>query len=48
MRVPFLDLQAVHGLRFTYEPTHLRFFQARFEPLVGSNIFAPPTSEVLT
>jgi len=23
----------VHGLRMTYEPEHLRFFQARFEPL---------------
>ncbi len=40
--------ERVRGLRFTYEPAHLRFFQARFEPLVGSSIFAPPTSDVLT
>ncbi len=25
--------EAIGGLRMTYEPTHLRFFQARFEPL---------------
>ncbi len=29
----------VTGLRFTYEPEYLRFFQARFEPTVGSSIF---------
>jgi tyrosine phenol-lyase len=27
------------GLRFTSEPRRLRFFQARFEPVVGSTIF---------
>jgi tyrosine phenol-lyase len=26
--------KAVNGLRFTYEPDSLRFFQARFEPVV--------------
>ena len=31
----------VRGLRFTYEPEYLRFFQARFGPLVGSSIFEP-------
>jgi tyrosine phenol-lyase len=28
-----------HGLKFTYEPRHLRFFQARFAPTIGSTIF---------
>lgn len=28
--------ERVAGLRFTYEPKHLRFFQARFEPCVPS------------
>ncbi|MEK7402424.1 MAG: tyrosine phenol-lyase [Gemmatimonadota bacterium] len=44
----FEERTRVRGLRFTYEPSHLRFFQARFEPLVGSTIFAPPTSAVPT
>lgn len=26
------------GLRFTFEPKHLRFFQARFEPVVGTRV----------
>jgi tyrosine phenol-lyase len=33
--------RSVVGLRFTYEPEHLRFFQSRFEPVVGSGIFTP-------
>lgn len=30
----------VVGLRFTYEPKHLRFFQARFEPVRGTRVLA--------
>jgi tryptophanase len=26
----------IRGLRFTYEPTHLRFFQGPFAPIDGS------------
>jgi tyrosine phenol-lyase len=32
--------ERVVGLKFTYEPEHLRFFQARFAPVVGSSMFA--------
>ncbi len=28
------------GLRFTYEPQRLRFFQSRFAPIVGTSVFA--------
>ncbi|MEK6643520.1 MAG: tyrosine phenol-lyase [Planctomycetota bacterium] len=30
--------EQIVGLRFTHEPKHLRFFQARFEPATGSRI----------
>jgi tyrosine phenol-lyase len=30
----------VRGLRFTFEPEYLRFFQAKFAPTVGASIFA--------
>jgi tyrosine phenol-lyase len=34
----------VSGLRFAYEPEHLRFFQARFEPTRAAGIFKPGES----
>ncbi|MDR3411274.1 MAG: beta-eliminating lyase-related protein, partial [Formivibrio sp.] len=29
----FTERSSIRGLRMTYEPKYLRFFQARFEPL---------------
>jgi tyrosine phenol-lyase len=34
----------IGGLRFTYEPKFLRFFQARFEPTRGTGVFAAKES----
>jgi tyrosine phenol-lyase len=34
----------VGGLRMTYEPEFLRFFQARFEPMIGASVFRTGTS----
>ena len=31
--------ELVNGLRFTYEPEHLRFFQARFAPMHDAGLF---------
>jgi tyrosine phenol-lyase len=28
--------ETIRGLRFAYEPAHLRFFQGRFAPIEGS------------
>jgi hypothetical protein len=35
----------VHGLRFTYEPEFLRFFQARFEPVRVPHAETPASSQ---
>ena len=35
------DPERVVGLEMTYEPEHLRFFQARFRPVVGSVVLRP-------
>jgi tyrosine phenol-lyase len=37
----FEEPKRVVGLRFTFEPTYLRFFQARFEPVEGSVVVRP-------
>lgn len=34
----FQDRDKVHGLRFTYEPEYLRFFQAKFEPVGAERV----------
>lgn len=34
----FEERDKVHGLRFTYEPEYLRFFQAKFEPVGAERV----------
>lgn len=36
----FRNRDRIRGLKFTYEPRHLRFFQARFAPASGDSILA--------
>jgi tyrosine phenol-lyase len=36
----------VSGLRFSFEPEYLRFFQARFTPLAGARIISDPPTDV--
>ena len=42
VRSVYAGRAGVPGLRMTYAPEHLRFFQARFEPLVPFPAFATP------
>lgn len=39
---------AVHGLRFTYEPEMLRFFQARFEPIGAAAVIGNRADTCMT
>jgi tyrosine phenol-lyase len=38
--------ERVSGLKFTYEPEYLRFFQARFAPMVGTRILTEARQEI--
>jgi tyrosine phenol-lyase len=40
--------EEVPGLRFTYEPAHLRFFLGRFEPLAPFPVFGEPGEQQLS
>jgi tyrosine phenol-lyase len=44
----FARRDRVVGLRFTYEPEYLRFFQARFSPVVGAGIFSSRSAPSLS
>ena len=39
----FENARNIVGLRFTFEPKYLRFFQARFQPVVGNQVLRSET-----
>jgi len=41
----FENARNIVGLRFTFEPKYLRFFQARFQPVVGNHVLRIETAE---
>jgi len=44
----YAQARGIHGLHMTYEPPHLRFFQARFEPREPFSIGGIETAQPVT